>query len=118
MIIMPVPQQATPPTARSRELGKRIDDLVRDFKRDHPDVTDDELRSALLHAAPTASGPNPTNARRAIGILVAFLAAGFAMTAVNGGGSTRAGSGVWMFIGVAAGVAGLAFAVIQFARRD
>ena len=117
MFIMPVPQQAPPPTARSRELGRRINDLVRDFKRDHPDVTDDEVRSALLHTAPTA-GANPTNARRAIAVLVGIMAAFTAGSMVLGDGSTRAGSGVWMYVGVAIGVVGLVFAVIQFARRD
>jgi len=120
MIIVPVPQQAPPPppTARSRELGRRIDDLVRDFKRDHPDVTNDELRSALLHSAPAASGPDPRNARRAIGLLVAFLASGLAITVLMESRSTRASGGAWLFIGVAVGVAGLAFAVLQFVRRD
>ena len=117
MIILPVPQQAPPPTARSRELGKRIDDLVRDFKRDHPDVTDDELRSALLHSAPNGR-PDPTNARRSMAILgatAAVVAGGIALIQ----GSTRpGGGGAWMFIVVAAALAGLAFAVIQFARRD
>ena len=117
MIILPVPQQAPPPTARSRELGRQIDALVRDFKRDNPDVTDDELRSALLHSAPT-TGPDPTNARRAMGILVATMALGSAVAILIGNGPARATGGVWIFIGVAVGIAGVAFAVIQFARRD
>ena len=117
MIFIPVPQQAPAPTANSRELGRRIDDVVRDFKRDHPNVTDSEVRSALLHSAPTA-GANPTNARRAIAVLVGIMAAFTAGSMVLGDGSTRPGSGVWMYVGVAIGIVGLVFAGIQFARRD
>ena len=51
MIIVP----GLPPlqeTRHSRELSRRIDDAVRDYQRTNPDMTDAEVRTALLRSVP------------------------------------------------------------------
>jgi hypothetical protein len=116
MIIVP----GLPPlqeTRHSRELSKRIDDAVRDYQRAHPDMTEAEVRTALMRSAPAGASPEVTRRRRVAAVGVAAAVAGaFGATARAGGNFN---SQTWLLIGgIVAAVAALGFVAIQWARRD
>jgi hypothetical protein len=50
MMIFPGRTQVSAPTHHSRELGRRVEQVVRDYQRDNSDLTADEIRTALLHS--------------------------------------------------------------------
>ena len=116
MIIVP----GLPPlqeTRHSRELNKRVDEVVRAYRRDHPDMTEAEVRTALMKSAPGGVSADVERRRRfaAIGVGAALVGA-FTATASAGGNFN---SQTWMLIiGVMAAVGGVAIAAIRLARRD
>ena len=116
MIIVP----GIPPlqeTRHSRELNRRVDQVVRDYQREHPDMTEAEVRTALMKSAP--GGVPPEAERRRKIVAAAFMAAVIgAFTAVASAGGTFDGP-LWVTIVVIlAAVAGIAIAAIRLARRD
>ena len=116
MIIVP----GLPPmqeTRHSRELNKRVDDVVREYRRDHPDMTEAEVHTALMKSAPSGVSPDVARRRRvaAIGVAAALIGA-FTATA-NAGGNFN--NQTWLLIfGIVAAVGGVAIAAIRLARRD
>ena len=116
MIIVP----GLPPlqeTRHSRELSRRVDDAVRDYRRDNPDVTEADVRTALLKSAPAGDAPELVRRRRIVAVALMAAAVGvFTATASAGGKFTGP---AWMVIlGVVAVVAAVAIAAIRIAQRD
>ena len=119
MIIVP----GLPPiqeTKHSRELGRRIDQVVRDYQRDHPDASLSDVRIALMQMSPGGDSPDVVRRRRMLGIAIGALAAGmFAFMAATGGGSRFENtSTTWRIIGGVAALLGVTIAVIRTVRRS
>jgi hypothetical protein len=116
MIIVPgVPE--LPQTRHSRELNKQVDDVVRDYRRNHPDVTDGEVRAALLRSSPAGELPGVARRKMVAGVAVgAAMAGAFAAMARSGG--TFAGATGWMIGGIVVAVLAIAIAVLRIAQRD
>ncbi|HEX6316356.1 MAG TPA: hypothetical protein VFZ73_15910 [Gemmatimonadaceae bacterium] len=99
-------------TRHSRELGRQLDDVVREYQRANPDVTDAEVRTALLRLAPYSYR------RRVLAVMVgALMAVAFGVMASTGGGRYAPGTLGWRILGIMAAVAGVTIAAIRFARR-
>ena len=118
MIIVP----GLPPlqeTRHSRELGRRIDEVVRDYQRAHPDASLSDVRIALMQRTPGGDSPEVVRRKRALGIAIAALGAGvFAFMAASGGGSRIDNNSMtWGIIGGVAALAGVTIAVIRMIRR-
>ena len=118
MIIVP----GLPPieeTKHSRELSRRIDQLVREYQRDHPDASLSDVRIALMQMAPGGDSPHVVRRRRMLSIALGALAAGvFAFIAATGGGSRFDNSSMtWRIIGGVAALLGVTIAVIRTIRR-
>ena len=116
MIIVP----GLPPlqeTRHSRELSRRVDDAVRDYRRINPDVTEADVRTALLQSTPAGASPDVARRRRAVGVgLAAAVVGAFTATANSGGKFTGQ---TWIMILGAVAVAGaIAFVAIRIAQRD
>ena len=119
MIIVP----GVPPlqeTRHSRELSRRIDQVVRDYQRDNPDASLSDVRIALTRMTPGADSPEVLRRKRALGIAIAALGAGvFAFMAATGGGSRFDNTSItWRIIGGVAALLGVSIAVIRMARRS
>ena len=106
-------------TSNSRELGRRVEQVIRDFQRDHPEMTEAEVRAALVHSTP-GDAPEIVRRKRALGIAIAMLGAGvFTFMASTGGGTRYSGGtgGVWQIIGAVAAICAVVFTLIRLARR-
>ena len=122
MIFIPmVHQQRTPaPTRYSRELGQRFDETVREFKRQHPDLTDADVRTALATSLKQAGSPEDEARPRRLAF-VTLLAIGLAFigVALSGGNPGQDSEGMaLMIMGIVVAAAGVAVAVIRLSRRD
>ena len=116
MIILHTHQEL-PQTRHSRELKKRIDEVVRDYLRDHPDMKEAEVRAALMESAPAGVSPVVDRRRKAAAVGVAAALVGAFTATASAGGNFN--SQTWMLIsGVVAAVGAVAFAAIRLARRD
>ena len=116
MIIIPA-HSSRVETRHSRELNRRVDDVIRDYRRDHPDVTDADVSTALLRSAPGGVSRDVARRKRvaAVGVSAALVGA---FTAISSSGG-QFNSQTWMLIlAVVAGVGGVAIAAIRLARRD
>jgi len=113
-----LPLQAPSQTRLSRELGKRIDNLVLDYKRQNPELTDAEVRAALLQSAPADDSPEVIRRRRAfaVGVTAAIVGA-FVAVGSNAGKLPGVGE-TWTIVGVVAMVGVAAIAGFVRARRD
>ena len=119
MIIVPgVP--AIQETRHSRELSRRIDQVVRDYQRDHPDASLSDVRIALMQMTPGGDSPEVARRKRALAIAIAFLGTGvFTFMASTGGGSRLDNNSLtWVIIGAVAAILGITIAVIRMARRS
>jgi hypothetical protein len=106
-------------TRHSRELARRVEQAVRDYQRDNPDVTESDVRTALLQSAPGGDPPEVMRRKRMIGVAAAVVAGGvFALIASTGGGLLEVGTTGWRVFGVIATLCALAFTVIRFASRN
>ena len=116
MIIVPgIPSMRE--TRHSRELNKRVHEVVREYLRDHPDMTEAEVRAALMQAAPGGLTPNVERRRRIAAIGAAAAAVGAFTATASAGGNFN--SQTWLMIfGIVAAVGGVAIAAIRLARRD
>lgn len=91
MIIIPTRQEPPAPTRRSRELGARFEEALREYRRQEPGLTDDEVRAAT--AGLVAPDEDAAAALRRRRIMVAGLAAAIGMvgaviSATRGAGGT------------------------------
>ena len=118
MIIVP----GLPPlqqTRHSRELGKRVEQLVRDYQRENPDVTEGDVRTAMAQLS--SGGPSSDTLRRKRALLAVvggLTAAGFGMMASTGGKGFENNPLTFRIIGLIAGVCAVVFVAISLARRD
>lgn len=62
-----------PPSARAVELGRRLGEVIREFDRQHSDLTEIEIRQALRIALGESGR---SEARRAVAAIVAALVVG------------------------------------------
>ena len=106
-------------TRHSRELGKRVEQLVRDYQREHPDVTEGDVRAAFAQL--TSSDPPSTDVlrrKRVLAGVVAALAVGaFTAMASTGGTLFENNKTLLPIIGVIAAVCGVAIAAFRISRR-
>lgn len=112
----PLPAQSH--TRLSRELGTRIDNLVRDYKRQNPELTDGEIRAALLQSAPAGDSPEVVRRRRAAAVGVAAAVFGAFVAIGSNGGTLPIAGETWKIVGIVAAVGVAAIALIVRARRD
>lgn len=117
MFVTGVPLHTTTETRHSRELAKRVDDVIRDYRRDHPDLTEADVRTALLRSAPGGDAPDVVRRRRIVtGAVMAAAVGAFTATASAGGKFTGP---TWiMILGVVAVVGAVAIAAIRLTQRD
>ena len=122
MIFIPMDHQETSinPTRLSRELGQRLDDVVRDYKRLHPELTDVEVRAALTTSLKQAGAPgNESRQHRVAMVTIASIVAVFIGVALSGGSRGWDENGAaFRIIGIVAAVGAVAFAALRFAKRD
>jgi hypothetical protein len=105
-------------TRNSRELGKRVEQVVRDYRRDHPDTTEAEIRSALMQSVSPGDEEEGMVMRRRFAAIAAVLAVGIAVlitSLISPGRVTGSGLG-WQIAGVGAAVAAVVFSIIRIAR--
>jgi hypothetical protein len=118
MIIVP----GLPPlqqTRHSRELGRKIEQLVRDYQREHPDVKESDVRAAVSQLASGGESLETIRRKRILGVVMATLMAGaFAAMAASGGGQFENNTAVWRVIGVVVAVVALGLTAVRMARKD
>ena len=116
MIIVP----GHPPlqhTRHSREIGRRVEETLRDYQRDNPDVTENDVYAALTLIANSQS-TELTRRRRVLAVAIAVLAMGaFTFMASTSGKGLENNPMVLRIVGVAVAVGAIAFAMIRLARR-
>jgi hypothetical protein len=124
MIIVPTPPPTRSATRHSRELGKRVEQLIRDYQREHPELTDDEIRAALAQSSLTSDDDAQALQQRrklvvtvAVGLAVAGLIAGTVLDKGAGAASSGFGSGEWPVLSITIAVVVVAFAVIRMISR-
>ena len=117
MIIVP----GLPPiqeTKHSRELSRRIDQVVRDYQRDNPDASLSDVRIALMQMTPGGDSSEVARRKRAVAIAIALLGTGvFTFMASTGGRGVGSRDLTWVIMGVVAALLGVTIAVIRMARR-
>ena len=123
MMIFPGRTPVAAPTHHSRELGRRVEQVVRDYQRENSDLTAEEIRTALLHSTENYEDEGALTRRRLRAILTVVAAAVIAGVAVmtdsgvRSGGGSGSGSTEWMVIaGVVAAVA-IVIAVLRTVNR-
>jgi len=118
---VPTPTQ----TKHSRELGRRVEHLIREYQREYPELTEDEIRAALSHSSLAGDDVAPAvQKRRAVGValgLAGLVAAGLAAMISSGGGGAVSGGGngplPWLIVaGLVAVLAGVAVLVAATRR--
>lgn len=123
MMIFPGRTQVPAPTHHSRELGRRVEQVVRDYQRENSDLTTEEIRTALLHSTEGYQDEGALTGWRLRAILTGVAAAVIAGVAVMTESSTRGGGGAgnadiaWKIVaGVVAALA-IVFAVLRVVNR-
>jgi hypothetical protein len=123
MLIIPAPHPTQAATRHSRELGKRVEQLVRDYRREHPELTDDEIRAALAQSSLVSDDADQERQQRGKAMVAIALALGIAglvaalvlgRAAETGGG---AGSGSWPVVSIIVAVLVVALAVVRVVSR-
>ena len=106
-------------TRHSRELGRRVEQLVRDYQREHPDVTEGDVRTALAQLTSETASPDALRRKRVLAVAVGALTVGaFTAMASTGGDLFENNRLLFPIIGVVAAVAGVAIAVIRMVQRS
>jgi len=104
-------------TRHSRELSKRVEQLVRDFQRDHPELTEDEVRAALMASAPAGDAPEVVRRKRAFAVgMVAATVGAFVAVASNSGELAIRGV-TWQIVGAVLAVCAVVIAAVVLVRR-
>jgi hypothetical protein len=118
MIIVPGRSYEPLVTRHSRELSRRVEQVVRDYQRDNDDVSDEELRSALTLATRATAGEDSLLRRKRI--VVGAVAGAVAMVGAMVAAGTRTrqpGDMVWVIFVVVAALAGGAIGLLRLSRR-
>lgn len=103
-----VPRQAASPQAQ--DLANRIGALIREYVRDHPDLTERDVRDALSAAgAPEGVGRRPGVRAAVVGVVAAIVALGVVL-------QRSSGAPAWTETGLIAMVAVL-LAIVALVRR-
>ena len=107
-------------THHSRELSRRIEQVVRDYQRDNPDASPSDVQNALAQLMPGGLSPEVLRRKQALAVVIGALAVGaFTLMASTGGiGRANNNSMVFIIIGVVAALLGIPIAVIRIARRS
>ena len=117
MIYIPERPEPPPQTRHSRELARRVEQEVRDYKRQHPELTEDEVRSALMQSTPAGDSTDLTRRKRIAAIAMGVAVAGaFGVMASNSGNVAGINFG-WKIVGICAAVLAVAIAAIRIVRR-
>jgi hypothetical protein len=117
MIIIPDRPEPPPQTPHSRELARRVEQEVRDYKRQHPELTEDEVRSALMQSTPAGDSTNFMVRKRIAALVIGAAVAGaLGVMASNSGGNVAGINFGWKIVGVCAAVLAVAIA-IRIVRR-
>ena len=119
MVIIPSQPATYAPTANSRELQRRIDQTVSEFRRERSGVKDTDVRAALTHSLNTIAGEDPRHERIAgilvaVAVLAAILVAGLVVSIQRSGTDDS----TMMVVGIVAGAAGITIAAIRILRRS
>jgi hypothetical protein len=104
-----VPRQTASPEAQ--DLANRINALIQDYQRSHPDLTDRDLRDAL-EAAGAGGGRRADPRAPAViaGLVAAFIGLGVFL---REGGSAAGFDGTFPVVAVAVAVALLAAVLVR-----
>ena len=107
-------------TRHSRELGRRVEQLVRDYQRENPDVTEGDVRTALAQLTSSdAPSADALRRKRVLAGVIAALGVGvFTAMASTGGELFQNNRMLLPIIGGVAAVAGVAMAALRLTRRD
>lgn len=106
-------------TRHSRELGRKVEQLVRDYQREHPDVTEGDVRTALAQLSSGGASPDGLRRKRVlVGVIGGLTAAAFAAMASTGGRGFENSTMTFRIIGVVVAVCAVALLAIRLARRD
>ena len=106
-------------TRHSRELGRKVEQLVRDYQRENPDVTEGDVRSALAHLTQGGESSEVIRRRRILGTVIAALTVGaFTAMASTGGELFENNTMVWRIVGAGVALCAVLFAVIRTVRRS
>ena len=117
MIIVPGSPQVEE-TRHSRELGRRIEHVVREYQRDNPDVSLSDVRIALMQRTPGGEFAPANRRKSALAVGIGALSVGVFTALASNGGRFAASSLTWQIIGVVAALCAVAFAVIRTVRRS
>lgn len=121
MFVPIVPTPTPPPSPRAQELGRRISDLVEQFRLEQPDAKNAEIHQALALAAKGVGSAAPVAAL--VAVTLGLLVAGFVAFFVVARSGDGLGYGSPVILPVLIGgalivlVAGAAIA-LSFANRD
>ena|SRR5687768_16092274 len=118
MIILPGRTYEPVVTRHSRELSARIQQLVREYRSQNDDISDEELRSALQLATRATTGEDSLLRRKRImvGAVAAMVGVVGAFTAASSRTRTPDDM-IWLAVGGMAAVFAVVFALIRMARR-
>ncbi len=129
-MFIPIHAAAVKPTQtrHSRALSQRVDQVIRDYKRDNPELREDEIRAALAQSSPV-TGDEGGDARRrritAIALAGAVALGAGILGTLRAGDGVAAGSGaaaapgqsVWAIVPIVVAVAAAIVGMIVRARR-
>lgn len=124
MVFVPttiITQAAQASTRQSHELASRIEETIREFKKEHPELRDDEVQMALTEAARGSTDEESSARQRRIALAVIGAVVGvFAAVGAATVGSSRGDGGgsvlTWIpMAAVAATIVGIA--IVRIVRR-
>lgn len=117
MLFAPDTTSSLQQTRNSRELGRRVEQAVREYRREHPETTDAEVRAALMQSATPGDDEGLISRRRyaAIGMVVA-VGLGVLITSLMSPGRSGGSQPGWQFFGVGAAVVAVVFSIVRIAR--
>jgi hypothetical protein len=101
-------------TPRARDLSKKLQETVEEFRRYYPDTSEKDVQSALMTTAWGATG-GTRRTRVLVAAGAAVAAAGMGALASTGALSNPGAIGPWAAIGIAAGA--IVIAVFAISRR-
>lgn len=124
MIFVPMQRrEALAPTRRSRELESRLEEQIRVFRREQPELTEAEVRAAVQRLAPPSDDDGIAPVRRrqvaALGVAAVAAIAGAVVATTRGtGGATGNAEAVVPVIAAVCVALAVVFVVVRFRARD